>query len=310
MSKSLIDLHCVVGLDGVPLHFQLFPKLWLDLCSATSAAVSRHTLSHTLDTTIALLTDSHGFLEYVDAVLLDERASLNNQHVFQFLQNFFPKVSVQVLTDQVKSLIHSLCKNLESVAPNYDLTRPSAVKHLNGDLKALLIVHSGVEEIKTQQLRDAVIVLKERTAKQLEVLGEPPSLNKSSSSTGEGSESDQGTGSSETPRKISIESGKRGSCDSKRKSCDEKSDSGPSTSKRSTGNDRLRDSCNALMRSLNLLLECLQNGCDQNNKITQETGENSAPSPAVKEEEPSSSSATVKKPDPENEKRHENEEGS
>jgi hypothetical protein len=25
------DLSAVVGLDGVPLHYQLFPKLWLDI---------------------------------------------------------------------------------------------------------------------------------------------------------------------------------------------------------------------------------------------------------------------------------------
>ena len=29
--KMLIDLSAMVGLDGVPLHFQLFPKLWLDI---------------------------------------------------------------------------------------------------------------------------------------------------------------------------------------------------------------------------------------------------------------------------------------
>lgn len=30
----LIDLSAIVGLDGVPLHFQLFPKLWLDIYSS------------------------------------------------------------------------------------------------------------------------------------------------------------------------------------------------------------------------------------------------------------------------------------
>ena len=32
--KMLIDLSAMVGLDGVPLHFQLFPKLWLDIYSS------------------------------------------------------------------------------------------------------------------------------------------------------------------------------------------------------------------------------------------------------------------------------------
>ena len=34
--KMLIDLSAMVGLDGVPLHFQLFPKLWLDIYSSRS----------------------------------------------------------------------------------------------------------------------------------------------------------------------------------------------------------------------------------------------------------------------------------
>ena len=101
INKMLIDLSAIVGLDGVPLHFQLFPKLWLDIYSSRcdnrhvdekllssenktqgpykSSSQSRNIERSTLTASIALLVDSHGFLEYVDAVLLDERASLNNQ---------------------------------------------------------------------------------------------------------------------------------------------------------------------------------------------------------------------------------------
>ena len=31
LSKMLVDLSAMIGLDGVPLHFQLFPKLWTDI---------------------------------------------------------------------------------------------------------------------------------------------------------------------------------------------------------------------------------------------------------------------------------------
>ena len=100
--KMLIDLSAMVGLDGVPLHFQLFPKLWLDIYSSRYNSFFvllilkyisfRNIERSTLNASISLLVDSHGFLEYVDAVLLDERLSLNNQYVFQFLYVFFPKV--------------------------------------------------------------------------------------------------------------------------------------------------------------------------------------------------------------------------
>merc|ERR1719266_880181 len=160
INKMLIDLSAMVGLDGVPLHFQLFPKLWLDIYG------SRNIERGTLTASVNLLVDSHGFLEYVDAVLLDERSSLNNQYVFQFLYVFFPKVADQVLTDQVKSLIHGMCKNLIAVADTFDLTKPSAVRHLNGDLRALLLVQSGVKEIHTAPLKEAVTGLKGRVEEQ------------------------------------------------------------------------------------------------------------------------------------------------
>ena len=84
LSKPLVDLSAMVGLDGVPLHFQLFPKLWIDIFNTKQ--IDRKF--------IMMLVTSHGFLEYCDAVLLDERSSLNNSHVFNFLLNFFPKVHI------------------------------------------------------------------------------------------------------------------------------------------------------------------------------------------------------------------------
>ena len=49
--KMLIDLSAMVGLDGVPLHFQLYPKLWLDIYS------SRNIERSTLNTAISLLVE-------------------------------------------------------------------------------------------------------------------------------------------------------------------------------------------------------------------------------------------------------------
>jgi len=266
INKMLIDLSAIVGLDGVPLHFQLFPKLWLDIYS------SRNIERSTLTASIALLVDSHGFLEYVDAVLLDERSSLNNQYVFQFLLVFFPKVADQVLTEQVKSLIHRLCKNLTEVAPDYDLSRPSQVKHLNGDLRALLLVQSGVKEIHTAPLKEAVTVLKGRVVKQLEALGQAEE-EKGSESQGERSGEEEkveekvekkkeeekgGEGSSEQSKEGGVEQEKSKPGGEKRKSCEEKGEG----SRRSTGNDRLRESCSSLDKSLTLLLAELVKGQD------------------------------------------------
>jgi hypothetical protein len=40
-----------------------------------------------------MLIQSHGFLEYIEAVLLDERSSLNNSIIMNFLMKFLPQVN-------------------------------------------------------------------------------------------------------------------------------------------------------------------------------------------------------------------------
>ena len=56
-------------------------------------------------TILSLLFFSHSCLEYIDSILLDERSSLNNQYIYQFLYTFFPKVSDQVLNPHVLNII-------------------------------------------------------------------------------------------------------------------------------------------------------------------------------------------------------------
>jgi ubiquitin carboxyl-terminal hydrolase 34 len=104
LTKLLVDLSAMVGLDGVILHMQLFPKLWIDIYN-TEVVVIR--TIHKLFTSsndfysqqqidrkyVTMLVQSQGFLEYTEAVLLDERLSLNNSHIFNFLFTLFPKVS-------------------------------------------------------------------------------------------------------------------------------------------------------------------------------------------------------------------------
>ncbi|XP_059086581.1 ubiquitin carboxyl-terminal hydrolase puf-like [Tigriopus californicus] len=152
LTKMLVDLSAMVGLDGVPLHYQLFPKLWLDIFNTEQ--IDRKF--------IMMLISSHGFLEYVDAVLLDERASLNNSHIFNFLLVFFPKVSDQVLTDQVQGIITELVSNFIGIADKFNLTQPNLIKHLNGEMKALLLVNSARPDHMNAKLLTALKILKTR----------------------------------------------------------------------------------------------------------------------------------------------------
>jgi len=53
-------------------------------------------------------------------------------------------VSEQVLNDQMKSHILQLCENLLATADRFNIGSPAALKHLNGDLRALLLVMNSI----------------------------------------------------------------------------------------------------------------------------------------------------------------------
>ncbi|XP_023337043.1 ubiquitin carboxyl-terminal hydrolase 34 [Eurytemora carolleeae] len=154
VTKPLIDLSAIVGFDGVPLHFMLFPKLWLDIYNSKNIEES------TLNNSINLLVESTAFMEYVDAVLLDERSCLNNQYVFQFLVIFFPKVSAQVLNDQVNHVLSSV-RSLLDHAHTLDLNNLQAVKGAVGDVRALQLV-TGTEGFSGKHLLPSLLILRER----------------------------------------------------------------------------------------------------------------------------------------------------
>lgn len=169
----LVDLSAMVGLDGVPLHLQLFPKLWTDIHN--TPLIDRKF--------ILMLISSHGFLEYVDAVLLDERSSLNNPRIFNFLLLFFPKVSDQVLTDQVQGIISQLVSNFIDISGSFNLERPNPVRHLSGDLRALFLVSSSRSDHLSPKLQDALKVLKSRVEVELSTLLKQQSKNNEESTS-------------------------------------------------------------------------------------------------------------------------------
>jgi len=182
-------LSAMVGLDGVPMHFQLFPKLWIDIYNTKQ--IDRKF--------IMMLVTSHGFLEYVDAVLLDERPSLNNSHVFNFLLIFFPKVCDQVLTDQVQNIISHLVGNFIQSADSFTLTATNTLKQLNGDLRALILVSSTRGELLTIALMEALKTLKARV-ESLKLKEEEKSVEKT---VGNSSAESGATKNSPPPTKVS-----------------------------------------------------------------------------------------------------------
>ncbi|XP_072159450.1 LOW QUALITY PROTEIN: ubiquitin carboxyl-terminal hydrolase 34 [Bemisia tabaci] len=132
ISQSLINLSCMVGFEGVPLHLCYFPQLWLEVYQRQSQDLDPKYLN--------MLTNCNFFVDYVETVLLDERTSLNHDLIYQFLTRFFPKVAQQVLTDQTVQMVEKLCLSLMANRANLNIL--DVGYKLNGDLRALAIIYS------------------------------------------------------------------------------------------------------------------------------------------------------------------------
>ncbi|XP_068081544.1 ubiquitin carboxyl-terminal hydrolase puf [Anabrus simplex] len=130
MSDSLVNLSAMVGFEGVPLHLTFFPKLWLDIYHA----------QHVDKKYMTMLNNCNYFVDYMEAVLLDERTSLNVGIIYDFLCTYFPKVASHVLTEQTCNLIENLTSSLTEISETMDVQ--SQAYKLNGDLRALTIVYS------------------------------------------------------------------------------------------------------------------------------------------------------------------------
>lgn len=130
MTDTLVNLSAILGFEGVPLHLALFPRLWLDV----------HAAAHIDRKHIAALLCSSYTVDYVDAVLLDERSSLGVPAIHAFLKTFFPKLANHVLTEQTCSLIDNLVSTLSSMVEAVDVK--SSAHRLTGDLRALALVYS------------------------------------------------------------------------------------------------------------------------------------------------------------------------
>lgn len=123
-------------LAGVPLHLALFPRLWLDVHAAT----------HIDRKHIASLLCSSYTVDYVDAVLLDERSSLGVPAIHAFLKTFFPKLANHVLTEQTCLLIDNLVSSLTAMVEAVDVE--ASAHRLTGDLRALALVYSSSTRLK------------------------------------------------------------------------------------------------------------------------------------------------------------------
>ncbi|KAL3873492.1 hypothetical protein ACJMK2_036602 [Sinanodonta woodiana] len=136
LTEPIINLSAMVAYEGVPLHSPYFAKLWYEIYH-----------SEIDKKCISILCSSSFFIDYVDAVIMDERICLANQNIYQFFCNFFPKVYQQVLNEQGRPLLDSVVASItaekaamESIKTQRELL--AICSRIVGDLRAMLLIFS------------------------------------------------------------------------------------------------------------------------------------------------------------------------
>ncbi|KAL1414805.1 hypothetical protein MTO96_007264 [Rhipicephalus appendiculatus] len=130
MSQDLVNLSAMVSIEGVPLHIDLIPRLWLEVLQGEFGEFLRSSTYCT---------------NCVSAVLLEERGYLNNPMVFRLFSLLVPKVGKQVLKESVTNLILSRANALVTSDVTQDLKKH--VHRVTADLRAVLLVlsvHEGI----------------------------------------------------------------------------------------------------------------------------------------------------------------------
>ncbi|KAJ0173738.1 hypothetical protein K1T71_010887 [Dendrolimus kikuchii] len=81
MSEQLVLLSTLCALEAVPLRFNYFAAFWRDVAQSPADSKLEQ-----------MLLDCSVLSEYMDAILLDERESLEDPAIFQFMQHYYPKI--------------------------------------------------------------------------------------------------------------------------------------------------------------------------------------------------------------------------
>ncbi|CAG7822666.1 unnamed protein product [Allacma fusca] len=132
VNQELITLSAMVGYEAAPLHFIHFPKLWLEVFNTP-----------TLDRKyLTMLVNTNYFTDYVELIVVDERACLANLVIFNFLASLMSKVYDQIASlEQIIKVVKQILGDFRTlVTKKISEIELVAVKIL-GDLKALQLFY-------------------------------------------------------------------------------------------------------------------------------------------------------------------------
>lgn len=116
-NEPLVHLSLLTGIEAVVLHFNIFAKFWVGIFN-----------NKTTNRYAELLIKNPLLVDYIDEILRDERLSLNDPVIANFIEIYYPKVKSRLV---VPRLLESICQLLPEKGNLEDIC---------GDLQAIRII--------------------------------------------------------------------------------------------------------------------------------------------------------------------------
>uniref|UniRef100_A0AAG5CQR3 ubiquitinyl hydrolase 1 n=1 Tax=Anopheles atroparvus TaxID=41427 RepID=A0AAG5CQR3_ANOAO len=116
-TEPMVQLSLLAGIEAVVLHFNIFPKFWVGIYNNKTT----HRYSE-------MLIKNPLLIDYIDNILRDERLSLNDPIIANFIEIYYPKIKSRLI---VPRLLESICQLLPDKGNLEDIC---------GDLQAIRII--------------------------------------------------------------------------------------------------------------------------------------------------------------------------
>ena len=114
--ERVIKLNAMVAIEGICLHTPYFAKLWTEIFNSEKPEAKKF---------LNVFLKSELLYEYLDVLLLEERASLNVDAIYRFFVTLFPRVYEQVLQDNGELIWDNVLQSLASNRQLLEKTSPS-----------------------------------------------------------------------------------------------------------------------------------------------------------------------------------------
>ena len=141
--EKVVKLNAMVAVEGICLHAPYFAKLWTEIIGSEKPEAKKF---------VSLVYKMELLYEYIELLLLEERASLNVDAIYRFFVLLFPRIYEHVLQEQGDVIWENVMQSVASNRQLLEKTPPSDARQVDKILARI----NGVSDVTTEICMDAL----------------------------------------------------------------------------------------------------------------------------------------------------------